>query len=68
MIPVLPKNQQKPMKRIMDRKAVAYNRTLKNQAVRAVEFDCDHQLARSPESSKMGMIVTYADTETIKVL
>lgn len=45
MIPVLPRNQQKPMKRIMDRNAVAYSRTLKNQAVRAVEFVCDYWLA-----------------------
>lgn len=32
MIPVLPKNQQKPTKRIMDRKAVAYSKTWKNIA------------------------------------
>ena len=35
MRPVLPRNQQKPMKRTMERAPVANSRNLKNQAVRA---------------------------------
>lgn len=35
MMPVLPRNQRKPMKRMMERKAVANNKNLKNQAVLA---------------------------------
>lgn len=41
MIPVLPRNQQKPMKRIIDKKAVAYNRTWKNIACRFFAVFCN---------------------------